>query len=132
VSAQAGQSGAVAKTSVESTAQDNFQKVKRHKRYISNKTSQATKKSTKPVPTSTAVKLPPKAVLTHNFLAPLRTTDMDMKATGAENTLPESGGPPPIMTTSTTNVIRLQRDLRDQVKGEYEFQNSPMVDYSAT
>jgi hypothetical protein len=34
VSAQAGQSGAVNKTSVESMAQDDFQKVKRHKTHL--------------------------------------------------------------------------------------------------
>jgi hypothetical protein len=49
VSAQAGQSGEVNKTSVESTAQDDdFQKVNRHKRHISNNNYQTGKKSTKP------------------------------------------------------------------------------------
>jgi hypothetical protein len=90
VSAQAGQSGAVNKSSVESTAQANdFQEVKGCKRHISNNASQTAKKSTKPVPTSAGVKLPPKAVLTFNFFIPFRTTDMDMETTGAENTLPE-------------------------------------------
>jgi hypothetical protein len=43
---------------VKSTSQDDvFQEVKRHKRHISNNTSQTAKKLTKPVPTSTAVKL---------------------------------------------------------------------------
>jgi hypothetical protein len=41
VSAQAGQSGTVNKTSLESMAQDDdFHKGKRHKRHISNNTSQ--------------------------------------------------------------------------------------------
>jgi hypothetical protein len=52
-------------------AQDDFQEEKRCKGHISNNTSQAAKKLTKLVLTSTAVKLPPKAVLTHNFSAPL-------------------------------------------------------------
>jgi hypothetical protein len=61
VSSQAGQSVAVSKTKVESTAQDDdFREAKRRKRHISNDTSQTAKKSTKPVPTSTAIKLPPK------------------------------------------------------------------------
>jgi hypothetical protein len=48
VSAQAGQGGAANKTPVESTAQDDdFQEAKRHKRRISNDTSQTAKKSTK-------------------------------------------------------------------------------------
>jgi hypothetical protein len=119
VNAQAVQSGAVNKTSVESMAQDdNFQKAKRRKRHISNNTSQTAKKSTKVVPTSAVIKLPPKAVLTHNFVVPLRTTDMDTGTTGIENTLLEQEAPrkpgrlPPMMT-STTNVIRLQSHLKD-------------------
>jgi hypothetical protein len=45
LSAQAGQSGAVNKTSVESTAQDDdFQEVNRRKRHMSNNTSQTAKK----------------------------------------------------------------------------------------
>jgi hypothetical protein len=89
---------------VESTAQDDdFQEVKRRKKHISNNTSQTAKKSTKPVPT-----------------------------TEAENTQPEqeapnkSGRPPPIVMTSTTNLIRLQTDLKEHDKGEYEFRNTRM------
>jgi hypothetical protein len=74
VSAQAEQNGAVNKPSVESMAQDDdFRQVKKCKRQISNDTSQIAKKSTKPVPTSTTVKLPPKAVVTHKFFVPLST-----------------------------------------------------------
>jgi hypothetical protein len=128
VTAQAGQSGIMNKSSVESTAHDDdFQEVRRPKRHTSNDTSQTAKKSTKPVPTSTAVKLPPKAMFTHNFFAPLRTADMDMDTTITENTIPEQeaprkpGRPPPIVMISTKNLIQLQRDLKDHVKGEYEF-----------
>jgi hypothetical protein len=131
VSAQARQSSAVNKTSVELTAQDDdLCEIKRRKKLISNNTSQTTKKSAKPVPTSTAVKLPPKSVLTGNFFAPLRTTDMDMETTDAENTLPKQeaprkpGRPPPIVMTSTTNRIRLQSDLKEHVKGEYVIRNT--------
>jgi hypothetical protein len=44
------------------------------------------------------------------------------------------------MNTSTTNLIRLKSDLKDHIKGEYEFQytqngthiiTKEMVDYSA-
>jgi hypothetical protein len=126
VSAQAGRSGAVNRTSVESAAQDNhFQELKRRNMHISDDTSRTTKKSTKPVPTSAAVRLPPKAVSTRNFFAPLRTTDMDTETTGAENALPEqeaprkSGGPPPIVMTSTSNLIQVQSDLKKHVKGEF-------------
>jgi hypothetical protein len=71
---------------------------------------------------------------------------VDTETTGAENTLPEEevsrkpGRPPPIVMTSTTNLIRLQSDLEDHIKGEYEFRNTrngtriitkEMADYSA-
>jgi hypothetical protein len=131
VNAQAGQSGEVKKTSVESSAQDDdFREVNRRKSHISNETSQTTKKSTKLVLTFAAVKLPPKAVLTRNFFALLRSTDVDMETTGEENALPEqeapkkSGKPPPIVMTSTTNRIRLQSDLKERIRGEYEFRNT--------
>jgi hypothetical protein len=68
---------------VESTTHDDFQEVNRCKRHVSNNTSQTAKKSTKSVPTSAAVMLPPKSVLTGNFFAPLRTTDMNTETTGA-------------------------------------------------
>jgi hypothetical protein len=114
VSAQAGQSGAVNKTSAESTAQDDdFQEVKRRKRHISNYTWRTAYKSTKPIQTSEAFKLLPKEMLTRTFFAPLRTTEMITETTGAENALPEQeapskpGRPPSIMMTSTTDLIRL-------------------------
>jgi hypothetical protein len=55
---------------------------------------------------------------------------MDMKTTGKEKILPEqeaprkSGRPPPTVMTYTTNLIGLQRDLKEHVKGEYEFRNT--------
>jgi hypothetical protein len=69
-------------------------------------------------------------VLTPNFFAVLRTTDIHTENTEAENTLLEQeahrnpGRPPPIVITSTTNLIRLQKDLKHHIKGEYEFQNT--------
>jgi hypothetical protein len=147
VNAQAGQSGAVNKTSLESTAQDDdLQEVKIYKRPISNDTSESAKKSTKSVPVSTPVEQIPKAVQTRNFFAPLKTNDMYMETKVAESTLLEqealrkSGSPPPIVMTSTTNLIQLQSNLKEHVKGEYEFRNTQngtciiakeMADYSA-
>jgi hypothetical protein len=86
--------------------------------------------STKSVPTSTADKLPQKAVSTRNFFASLRTTEMDTETTGAENALPEqesprkSGRPLPTATTSTTNLIQLQSDLKEHVRGKYQFRST--------
>jgi hypothetical protein len=97
---------------LQSTAQDDdFQEIKRRKRHISDNYSQTAKKSTKPVPIAAAVILLLKVVLTRNFFAPLRTTDMDTMTTGTENTLPDQKAPrkpgrsPPVMMTSTTNLI---------------------------
>jgi hypothetical protein len=56
-------------------------------------TSQTAKLLTKPVPISTAIKLPPKAVLTRNFFTPPRTTDIDTETTGAEKTVAEGKAP---------------------------------------
>jgi hypothetical protein len=58
MSVEGGQSRAVKST----VQDDDFREVKRHKRRMSNDTSQTAKKSTNSVPTSTAGKLPPKAV----------------------------------------------------------------------
>jgi hypothetical protein len=83
VSAQAGQGGAVNKTPVRSTVQDDdSHEIKRRKRYISNDTSQPAKKPTRPLPASAAIKLQSKAVLAHIF-SPGRTIDTDMETTGA-------------------------------------------------
>jgi hypothetical protein len=128
-------------------AQDeNFRELKSRKRRFSDDTSETAKKSTISVPKSAAVQLPTKAVTTRNFFAPLRTNNMHTESTDAENTLPEqeapkkSGRPPPIVTTSTINLIRLQNGLKEHVKGEYQFQNTrngtrivtkEMADYSA-
>jgi hypothetical protein len=54
---------------------------------------------------------------------------VDTEATEAENKLLEQeaprkpGRPPPIVMISTTNLIRLQSDLKD-IRGDYEFQNT--------
>jgi hypothetical protein len=73
--------------------------------------------------------MPPKAVLTCNLFKPLRTTDMDTETTEAEKTLMQQktprkpGRPPPIVMTAT-NLIRLQINLKEHVKGEYKSQNT--------
>jgi hypothetical protein len=89
---------------VESTTQDDLHNVKRRKRHIPNNTSQTAKKSIKPAPTSAAVKVPPKAVLTRHFFE--------------EQAAPRKPGRPPSVMTSTINLTRLQSDLKDHVEGE--------------
>jgi hypothetical protein len=102
-------SDVVSKTSMQSTAQDDgFKEVKGRKIHSSEDTSQKAKKSMAPVPTSAAVKPPPKAVVTLNFFALLRYTNMGTYTTGAESTHPEEeapskrGRPSPVVMTSTT------------------------------
>jgi hypothetical protein len=52
------------------------------------------------------VKLAAKAVLTRNFFATLRTTDMNMETIGAMHTLPDQESPrKSIVAMSTTNLI---------------------------
>jgi hypothetical protein len=131
VSAQAKHNDSLNNISSESTAQDDdFREVEKCKRRNSDDTSQLEKNSTKTVPISAAFKLPQKAVSTRKFFAPLRTTGMDTETAGAENNLPvqespiKSYRPPPILMTSTTNLIQLRSDLKEHVKGEYEFRNT--------
>jgi hypothetical protein len=56
--------------------------------------------------------------------------NMDTETAEAENTLSEqeaprkSGRPSPIVMTYATNLTRLQNDLKDHVKGQYEFRNT--------
>jgi hypothetical protein len=69
----------------------------------------------------------PKEVVTRNFLAPLRVADMDTDASGTEATSNEeaapgkTGRPPPIILTSTTNLFRLQKQLKSVVKENFDF-----------
>jgi hypothetical protein len=55
---------------------------------------------------------------------------MDTETTDAENTLSveealrKSGRPPSIMMASIINLIPLQNDLKEHVKGECEFRNT--------
>jgi hypothetical protein len=68
VSAQAGQRGVLKENTVESTAQDDFQEVKRHKMQISNNTSHAAKKLTQPVLISAAAKAASKSSVNSQLL----------------------------------------------------------------
>jgi hypothetical protein len=87
------------------------------------------------------IKLPPKTVVTCNFLTPLRTTNMDTDITGTENTFLEklvpnnTYKPPPRAMTSTTHLIQFQRDLKDHMSFEtHEMEavsTKEMDDYSA-
>jgi hypothetical protein len=71
----------------------------------------------------------PKEVANRNLFAPLRTTPMDTDAADAEATtheaVPEKAGrPPPIILTAKTNLIQLQKQLKNVVKSDFEFRNT--------
>jgi hypothetical protein len=68
-------------------------------------------------------------VATKNFFAPLRTNNMDTDApdtesTATEKAVPEKlGRPPPIVLTSTSNLIQLQKQLKGVAKDTFEFRS---------
>jgi hypothetical protein len=124
---------------------EEFREQRRSKR---NPSEEQAKKS-KPTPgpwdsrMRTQVEVP-----TRNFFAPLRASGMDV----AEETIDQpneeqpqpssgkSGRPPPIVLTSATNLIQLQRHIKSIVTGSFEFLNTrsgtrivtkEMVDFSA-
>jgi hypothetical protein len=83
---------------------------------------------------------------TKNFFAPLRTNDMDTDAPDTEYTTTEKGvaeklsRAPPIVLTSASNPIQLQKQLKSVAKDTFEFRSTKngtrivtkiMVDYQS-
>jgi hypothetical protein len=67
---------------------------------------------------------------TINFFAPLRT-EMELEGTKEKNnhgerqgTTNQAGRPPPIILTSATNLLQLQKSIKGIVKGSFEFRNT--------
>jgi hypothetical protein len=111
--------------STEKPAQDeNFQEVRRRKRH------NTTSKKAVPTGTSAPVSTPPKEITTRNFFAPLRTAKMDTESAGSEAPSSEAtapgktGRPPPIILTSTVNLIQLQKQLKGVVSEDFEFRST--------
>jgi hypothetical protein len=114
------------------TSTEEFREQRRRKRNPSNE--QAKKSKTTPTPGTKASKPQPQGeVATKNFFAPLRTADMDVERIPEEGETDESareaptskaGRPPPIILTSALNLIQLQRNVREIVKGDFEFRNT--------
>jgi hypothetical protein len=118
---------------------DGFKEVRNRKRHSSQEAANLPKKATVPAP---AVKVP-----NRNFFAPLRTASMetDSPATESSPTAEEavptkSARPPPIILTSATNLIQLQKKLKGVAKQSFEFRNTKngtrvitkdMVDFQA-
>jgi hypothetical protein len=61
---------------------------------------------------------------TRNFYAPLRA-EMELEDNSKqEQPTNPTGRPPPIILTSAVNLIQLQKQLRNVVKGDFEFRNT--------
>jgi hypothetical protein len=118
--------------------EDGFKKVHRRKRHCHEESTQAMKKVALP---ESNVK-----VATRNFFAPLRTNDMDTDFPDTESTTTEkaveekSGRPPPIVLTSSSNLMQLQKQLKGVAKDTFEFRSTKngtrvvtksMVDYQS-
>jgi hypothetical protein len=118
----------------------------REKRRRKRKTSEEQKKNPKPTPIPRDPRIKSEVqVQTKNFFTPLRTSGMDVKETAnkPEEQQPsnnKSDRPPPIVLTSTTNLMQLQRKVKDIVTGNFDFRNirsgtrivtKEMADFSA-
>jgi hypothetical protein len=109
-------------TGQQKNKEDDFQEVRRRKRRATDETTGTSKKATVQTKTPTALNIPPKEVVTRNFFAPLKAADTDTDASGTEANSNEeavpgkTGRPPPIILTSTTNLIQLQKELKIVVK----------------
>jgi hypothetical protein len=83
-----------------------------------------------PTANAAAVYTPQKEVATRNFLASLRTAEMDTDFASSEATLcnetppGKTGRPPPIILTSAVNLIQLQKKLKSVVSGDFEFRST--------
>jgi hypothetical protein len=111
--------------SLKPSQDDGFKEVRGRKRQSTNEAAPTSKK-----PAAEATNTNKQEVPTRNFFAPLRSTTMETDSSGAEATALEeavpgkAGRPPPIILTSTTNLIQLQRQLKNVDKRDFEFRNS--------
>jgi hypothetical protein len=76
------------------------------------------------------LKHPPQRSRQPKFFIPLRAADMDTDASGTEAISNEESVPrktgrlPPIILTSFSNLIQLQKELQSVVKENFEFHNT--------
>jgi hypothetical protein len=114
-----------ANESVKPTQEDGFKEFRWDKWRSTNEAAPTSKK-----PAAETNSTPKQEVATRNFFAPLRQSTMDTDSSGAEATTLEeavpgkAGRPPPIILTSTTNLIQLQRQLKNVAKDDFEFPNT--------
>jgi hypothetical protein len=117
-------------TGQQTNKEDDFQEVRRRKTRATDETTGTSKKAAVQTKTSPTLNIPPKEVVTRNVFAPLRAADMDTDASGTEansnkEAVPgKTGRPPPIVLTSTANLIQLQKQLQIVVKENFEFRST--------
>jgi hypothetical protein len=102
---------------------EEFREQRRRKRNPSDEQPTVPKKAVR------AVTSVPKEITTRNFFAPLRATmntdSSGMEAKTEEEAFPEKTcRPPPIILTSSTNLIQLQKQLKSVVKGDFDFRST--------
>jgi hypothetical protein len=124
---------------------EEFREQRRRKR---NPSDDQAKRSRTAMPTPVAKPQPQGKVKTKNFFAPLRTAEIEVEHALVEDTSKETqqpaankaGSPPPIVLTSATNLLALQKRIREIVAGNFEFRNTrsgtrivtkEMADFSA-
>jgi hypothetical protein len=116
-------------TAKKPTQEEGFQEVWRRKRHSSNKAAQNSKKILVTAAPA-AVNTTPKTVPTRNFFAPLRTASMDTEASDTEESPQEeaipgkTGRPPPIVITTTVNLLKLQKLIKSAVRDNIESRNT--------
>jgi hypothetical protein len=114
-------------TGQQTNKEDDFQEVRRRNRRATDETTGTSKKATVQTKTPTALNILPKEVVTRTIFAPLKAADIDTDASGTEAISNEkavpgkTGRPPPIILTSTTNLIQLKKELKIVVKENFEF-----------
>jgi predicted Zn-ribbon and HTH transcriptional regulator len=112
---------------------EEFREQRRRKR---NPSDEQAKKSKTTMPAPVDKPQPQGEVKTKNFFAPLRTAEMEVEHAPVENTSddPENepqqpaankaGRPPPIVLTTATILMQLQKRIKDIVTGKFEFRNT--------
>jgi hypothetical protein len=106
-------------------ATEEFCEQRRRKRNPSDEQPAVLKKTAGSVPAKTSptdVSSPPKAAVTRNFFVPFRVAEMDTESSTTEGSPCEesaggkAGRPPPIVLTSATNIIQLQKQMKNVVE----------------
>jgi hypothetical protein len=100
---------------------DDFKEVRNRKQHSTAEAARSPKKAAVPTPAG--------QVPTKNFFAPLRITQMDTDAPVAESSTEEASAPskaarpPPVILTSATNLIQLQKKLKGVAPQSFELRN---------